>query len=78
MGRPWYLSHSPELSRDDLRLPFRVECNAENGLTLIAHELQDGHRSLGNFIASPQRLNDNVWSSIALRTFADHHLLLLI
>jgi hypothetical protein len=60
-----------------LRLPFRVERDAKNRFALIAQELQNWQRSRRSFIASSQRFDDNVWSSFALRTLANHDQLLL-
>jgi hypothetical protein len=76
MVRRRSLANRAELSRNHLCLPFRIKRDAEDGFALITQELQYGHRSLGSFIASSQGFDDNVGSSFALRTPADHTWLL--
>jgi hypothetical protein len=76
MVRRGSLANRAELSRNHLCLPFRIKRDAEDGFALITQELQYGHRSLGSFIASSQGFDDNVGSSFALRTPADHTWLL--
>jgi hypothetical protein len=61
-----------ELSRYHLRLPFRIERDAENGVAPIAQELEYGQSPLRRFIASSQLLDDDVGRSFALRTPAIH------
>jgi len=46
MARLRWFSNRAELSRDDLRLPFRIKHDAEDGFALIAQELQNGQCSL--------------------------------
>jgi hypothetical protein len=70
------LPHRAELACNDLRLPFGIKRDAEDGLALVAQELQDRQSSLGRFIASAQGLNNNVGSSFALRALANHGMLL--
>ena len=50
------LPHRAELACNDLRLPFGIKRDAEDGLALVAQELQDRQSSLGRFIASAQGL----------------------
>jgi hypothetical protein len=76
MVRRRSLANRAELSRNHLSLPFRIKRDAEDGFALITQELQYGHRSLGSFIASSQGFDDDVGSSFALRTPADHTWLL--
>lgn len=70
------LPHGAELACNDLRLPVGIKRDAEDGLALVAQELQDRQSSLGRFIAGTQGLNNDVGSSVALWALANHGLLL--
>jgi hypothetical protein len=72
MARRRSLVDRAELSRNHLCLPFRIKRDAEDGVTPIAQELNYGQCSLRGVIARSQRLDDDVWSSFALRTSAIH------
>ena len=70
------LPHRAELSRYYLRLPFGIKRDAEDSFALITQELQNRQCSLGILVASSQRFDNNVWSSFALWTLANHSWLL--
>lgn len=76
MARGRTVPDRAQLSCDHLRLPFGVERDAENCFALITYKLHSGNRPLRRFIASPERFDEDVWCSFALRTLANHGRLL--
>lgn len=70
-------SDSPELSSNDLSLPFGIERDTKNRSALFAQELDCRHSSLRSLIACTKVLDDNMRLRITFWALPAHNILLL-
>lgn len=70
-------SDSPELSSNDLRLPFGIERDTKNRSALFAQELDCRHGPLRSLIACTKVLDDNMRLGITFWALPAHDILLL-